>query len=120
MAVTVGYAFFPKNPKKNTRFAEFVANNVPKGSKLVARCVTAKGKKCKGKLGKVFTIKKTKKKTLKIGNLNKKYPAGVQLELIVSKKGFKTQVKIIKVRKNAKPVISTRCMLPPSTRRRSC
>ena len=93
---------------------------MPKGSKLVARCVTAKGKKCKGKLGKTFTIKKTTQRTIKIGLLNKKYPAGVQLELIVSKKGYKTQVKIVKVRKNAKPKISTKCMIPPSKKRRSC
>ena len=119
-AVTVGYAFFPKHPKKKTRFSEFVANNVPKGSKLVARCVTAKRKKCKGKLGKTLTIKKTKKKAVKISTLNKKYPAGVQLEVIVSKSGYKTQVKIIQIRKNKKPRIVTRCMTPPSKKRKSC
>ena len=78
------------------------------------------GKKCKGKLGKVTTVKKTKKKTLAIKSFNKKFPAGVQLEVIVSKAGFKTQVKIVQVRKNKVPSIVTRCQTPPSTKRKAC
>ncbi len=120
MAVSVSYSYFPDPPKTTTRFKFFVASNVPKGSKLVARCVTAKGKKCGGSLGRSFTIKKTKKKELKIPALNKKYRAGSQLEVIVSKSGFKTQVKVIKVRKNLKPKILTQCISPPATRRRGC
>jgi len=55
-----------------------------------------------------------------IGALNKKYPAGVQLEVIVSKAKFKTQVKIIQVCKNKKPKIVTKCISPPSTKRKGC
>ena len=76
MAVTVSYGYTPKFPKAKTTFFAFTAKNVPKGSKLVARCVTAKGKKCKGKLGKSSTIRKTTKKTISLKGFNRKYPAG--------------------------------------------
>jgi len=120
MAVTVSYGYSPKFPKKTTTFFAFIAKNVPKGSKLVARCATKKGKKCKGKLGKTFTIKKTAKKNLTLKTFNKKYKPGQQLEVIVSKAGFKTQIKIVQVRLNKIPNIVTRCMTPPSTRRAGC
>ena len=120
MAVTVSYGFIPKVPKSNTSFFEFLAKNVPKGSRLVAQCRTAKGKKCKGKLGKSSTIRKTTKKQIRLKGFEKKYPAGVQLEVIVSKAGFKTQVKIVQVRKNKIPSIVTRCITPGSTRRAAC
>ena len=120
MAVTVSYGYLPKFPKKNTTFFAFLAKNVPKGSKLVAQCRTAKGKKCKGKLGKSSTIKKTTKKSLRLKSLEKKYPAGMQLEVIVSKAGYKTQVKIVQVRKNKIPSIVTRCITPGSTKRTAC
>jgi len=120
MAVTVGCSYFPDPPKLTTKFKFFTASNVPKGSKVIARCVTKKLKPCKGTLGKVTTIKKTKKKEFMIGALNKKYPAGVQLEVIVSKAKFKTQVKIIQVCKNKKPKIVTKCISPPSTKRKGC
>jgi Ca2+-binding RTX toxin-like protein len=120
MAVTVSYGYAPKFPKKTTKFSAFTAKNVPKGSKLVARCVTKKGKKCKGKLGKSSTIKKTTKKTVALKTFNKKYPAGSTLEVIVSKAGYKTQIKIVQVLKNKTPNIVTRCLTPPSTKRRSC
>ena len=120
MAVTVSYGYTPKSPKANTTFIGFAARNVPKGSRLVARCVNAKGKKCKGKLGKATTVKKTTKKSVALKAFNKKYPAGSQLEVIVSKAGYKTQVKIVQVRKNKIPNIVTRCQTPPSTRRAAC
>ena len=120
MAVSVGYSYFPDPPKKTTKFKFFTAKNLPKNAKVVARCVTKKGKKCKGKLGKTFTKKKTKRKQLKIPIFNRKFPAGVQLEVTVTKSGFKTQVKIVQVRKNKIPNILTRCISPPSKKRTSC
>jgi hypothetical protein len=120
MAVTVSYGYVPKFPKKHTTFFAFTAKNVPKGSKVVAQCRTAKGKKCKGKLGKSSTVKKTKKKTMALKVFNKKYPAGTQLEVIVSKSGYKSQVKIVKVRKNKIPSIETRCITPGSKKRTAC
>ena len=120
MDVTVSYGYFPRFPKKTTKFFVFVAKNVPKGSKLVAQCRTAKGKKCKGKLGKGLTIRKTTKKQVKIKAFNKKYPAGLQLEVIVSKAGYRTKIKIVQVRKNKIPNIVTRCQTPGSAKRTSC
>ena len=110
----------PRFPKKTTQFTDFVANNVPKGSKLVARCVNKKGKKCKGKLGKPFTIKKTTKKSINLKAFRKKYPAGSFLEVIVSKAGFRDQIKITSVRKNKVPAVTTKCAAPGSKTRRSC
>lgn len=120
MAVTVSYGYIPKFPKKNTTFFAFTAKNVPKGSKVVARCVNAKGKKCRGKLGNSATIKKTTKKTLALKVFNRKYPAGSALEVIVSKSGYRTQIKIVQVRKNKIPNIVTRCQTPGSAKRTSC
>ncbi len=120
MAVTVGFNFFPRKPKKTTRFTGFVVKNIPKGSKVVAKCVTKKGKRCKGKFKKALT-KKGARGTLKIKVFNKKkYRAGNRLEVAVSNPDFRTQIKIVKINKNRGPSISTRCQTPPSKKRTRC
>jgi hypothetical protein len=119
MAVTVSFNFFPRRPKSRTTFTTFQANNLPRGSKVVARCVNAKGKKCKGRLGKTFT-KNGARGSLKLGVFKKRYPAGSQLEVIVTNAGFVTQIKIVKVRKNKIPLIQTRCQTPGASARRTC
>ena len=119
--VSISYAFFPLNPKKTTRFEGFIAKDVPKGTRITVRCVKAKnGKKCRGKLGASMTIKKTKKKTNKLKVLNRKYPAGSNLEVTFSKTGYRTKIKILKVLKNRRPVVNTKCIDPGSTKRKSC
>ena len=118
LAVQLTFGFLPLHPKKTTRFIDFVAHNVPKGSKLVGRCL---GKKCRGKLGKKFTIANTTKTNVKLKRFLKKYPAGTSLELTVSKSGFNNQIKITAIRRNKIPsVVATKCQAPGSKTRRNC
>jgi hypothetical protein len=119
MAVTVSYNFLPRKPKKTAQFTTFSVKNVPKGSKLEARCVTANGKKCKGTLGKT-TTKSNVGGTLRISSFSHTYPAGVQLEVTVTNPAYVTQVKIVKVLKNNVPSITTRCQPSGSSTRRGC
>jgi hypothetical protein len=120
-AVQLTFGFLPRHPKKTTNFFDFAAHNVPKGSTLVGRCVTTKGKKCKGRLGKAFTIKKATKKEVKLKGFLRTYPAGSILELTASKSGFNNQIKVTAVRRNKVPlVIATKCQAPGSNTRRNC
>jgi hypothetical protein len=119
MAVTVSYSFLPRKPKKTAQFTTFSVKNLPKGSKVEARCVTENGKKCKGKLGKA-TTKSNVGGTLRISSFSHSYPAGVQLEVIVTNPAYITQVKIVKVLKNKVPSITTRCQATGSSTRRGC
>jgi hypothetical protein len=119
LAVTVTFGFFPRRPRKTTRFEDFKVFSVPKGSKLVARCRTSKGKRCKGKLGKVFT-KRNARGSFRLKTFDKTYKAGMRLEVIVTNPDFVTQIKITKVRRNAKPVVITRCQKPGAKKRTRC
>ena len=92
----------------------------PEGLQARGALRQLQGKKCKGKLGKSSTIKKTTKRSISLKGFNKRYPAGSQLEVIVSKAGYKTQIKIVQVRKNKIPSILTRCQSPPSAKRGAC
>ena len=120
MAVTVSFNFFPRKPKKTTRFSAFTVKNIPRGSKVVARCVTKKGKKCKGKFGKSFTKRNARGSFgLKIFN-NKKFRVGSRLEIVVTNPAFVSQIKIISINRNKGPGIATRCQKPGSKKRIRC
>jgi hypothetical protein len=67
-----------------------------------------------------MTIKKTKKKTNRLKVLNRTYPAGSNLEVTFTKTGYRTKIKTLRVLKNRRPVVDTRCLNPGSTKRRSC
>ena len=91
------------------------------GAKVVGNCITKRGKSCKGRLKSKFT--KTLKKRGKIKAkkfLRKRYPAGVKLEVVISKKGFVSQVKTVTIRKNKEPTFVAKCMRPPSKKRVRC
>jgi Ca2+-binding RTX toxin-like protein len=113
------YGFSPRIPKKKTTFTDFVAIKVPKGSKLVANCVVKK-KKCAGKRGKTFTIKKTKKKNNKLKTFLKTYTPGNVLQVTVSKKNYKTKVVLATIRKGKVPGSSFFCVNPSTKKRTSC
>ena len=59
-ATNITFTFFPAKPKRTTRFEDFKIHSVPKGSKVVGKCLTSKGKRCGGKLRKSFTKKKAR------------------------------------------------------------
>ncbi len=109
------------DPTRVTRFQRLLLKNVAKGSKVSVKCLTKKGKRCKGKLKKGFTKKKTTKGTIRMKVFEKKkYPAGSKIEATITNPAFKTQFKTIKMRKNADPSIATRCATPPSKKRKAC
>ena len=117
--MTVAYKLF-EDPKKNTRFFRLTIKSVPPGSKVVGQCLTKKGKKCKGKLGKRFT-KNNARGNFRLKSFEKKrYPAGSRLEFVVTNPAFFTQIKIVTMKRNADPSIGTKCQDPGATRRRAC
>ena len=125
MAVKMTYVFFPSDPKATTRFKPFKLRSIPKGAKLDARCVTAKRKKCKGRAGKVFKKsfggKAPKRGRFRLKAFERTFRAGSTLEITISKPGYVTQIKIVKVRRNKDPLPGNdRCIRPPSTKRRAC
>jgi hypothetical protein len=65
--------------------------SVPRGSKVVVRCVT-----------------------------EKRYPAGSRLEFIVTNPAYFTQIKIITINRNRDPSIGTRCQDSATAPRRAC
>ncbi len=119
MAVTVSFNFFPRKPKKTTRFTAFKVKNIPRGSKVVARCVSKKGKKCKGKLGKSLT-KRNARGSFGLKLFNRKFRVGSRLEIVVTNPTFVSQIKIVSINRNKGPSIATRCQQPGSKKRIRC
>lgn len=119
MAVTVSYGFSPLRPRDTTTFTRFRAQNAPKRSRVVARCLNRRGKRCAGKLGRPKRFR-NRHRSFAVKTFLHTYRAGTRLELQVSKKGYETMVKIVKVRKNKQPDVITRCIRAPATRRVRC
>lgn len=118
-AVTVAYKL-AGDPKKTTRFVRLMIKSVPRGSKVVVRCVTKKGKRCKGALGKRFT-KRDARGSFRLKSFEKKrFPAGSRLEFIVTNPAYFTQIKIITINRNRDPAIGTRCQDSATAPRRAC
>jgi Ca2+-binding RTX toxin-like protein len=118
-AVTVAYKLFD-DPKKTTRFVRLTIKSVPRGSTVVGRCVTKRGKRCKGRLGKRFT-RSNASGSFRLKSFEKKnYPAGSRLEFIVTNPAFFTQIKTITTHRNGDPSIGTRCQDSPTSPRRAC
>jgi Ca2+-binding RTX toxin-like protein len=117
------YVFFPKHPKKTTRFAIFKLRDIPKGTHLEVRCLDKKRKPCKGHrkvFKKTFTKKQPKGGKYRLRAVEQKYRAGSSLEIMGTHAGYRTQIKIIKIIKNHDPDVDDRCLTPPSTKRKRC
>lgn len=118
-AVTVAYKL-AEDPGKTTRFVRLRINSVPRGSTVVVRCLTQKGKRCKRALRKRFT-KRNANGSFRLKSFEKKrFPAGSRLEFIVTNPAYYTQIKIIKINRNRDPSISTRCQDSATSPRRAC
>ena len=119
-AVTV-FFHFPDDPTSVTLFDTFTISNVPKGAKVVGNCLTRRGKSCKGSLKSKFTLKQKKRRTIKAKKFTqRRYPAGSKLEVVVSKKGFKNQIKTVTIRNGKQPGLTTRCQKPGAKKRTQC
>ena len=119
MATQVGFVFFPRRPKETTRFTEIVVRNVPRGSTLVAKCLTASGRRCGGESRKAFT-KRGARGTVRVGRFERRYRAGTKVEVTITNPAFITQIKTLSVRRNRAPGVSTRCRPPGSSKRIRC
>ena len=97
MAVTVSYGYAPKSPKKSTTFSAFMAKNVPKGSKLVARCVTKQGQEVQGQARQELDDQEDDQEDRPARRASTRSTRPAAARGIVSKAGFKTQVKIVQV-----------------------
>ena len=103
IASTVSFNF--PSPRSTTKFTVFVVKGVPAGSLIKATC---KGKAC-GKKKITQTVKKAKG-TVKLKKFQRKFKAGSVLEVRVSKPGMEGIVKLVSIKKNKNPVISTKCL----------
>ncbi|HET8952925.1 MAG TPA: hypothetical protein VFN44_20545 [Solirubrobacteraceae bacterium] len=119
MGATVSYSFFPRHPRRSTRFSGFRVGNVPRGSTVVGRCLTAAGKACKGRLKPGF-LKTGAGGSLRVRAFDRRYPAGTRLEVVISNPAYRSQIKTVLVRANKRPRLGTRCQAPGTTTRSSC
>ena len=109
-----------KDPTRVSIFERIDLTNVARGSRVSVRCLTAKGKRCKGRLKAGFTKRNARGKIRLKPFERKKYPAGSRIDATITNKGFKTQFKTLVIRRGANPTIVTRCAIPPSKKRRAC
>jgi hypothetical protein len=119
MAVQVSYRFRPINPRRFTRLGHVILENVPPGSKVVARCRTKAGGKCRKKLRKSFT-KRHADGRVRIRAFERRYPVRSRLEIRISHPDYLTQVKTLVIRRHSGPRIVNRCELPDSKRLTTC
>lgn len=119
MAAQVSFGFRPRNPRRFTRLDHVILENVPRGSKVVARCRTKAGRACKKKLRKSFT-KRHASGRLRIKAFERRYPVRSRLVIRISNPDYLTQVKTLVIRRHRGPRIINRCELPDSTRLTSC
>ncbi len=119
MGATVSYAFFPQRPRRSTRFSGFRVGNVPKGSTVTGRCLTAAGRPCTGRRKPGF-LKTGARGSLRVNAFDRRYPAGTRLEVVISNPAYRSQIKTVFVRANRRPRIATRCQTPGTTKRGSC
>ena len=118
--IVIGMPFaFSKSTKKFTIFTVLQIRAIPIGSLLKVSCKAPKGKKCPG--GASFT-KRNAFGTVNLKQwLKKKLPAGTKLTATVTKPGnFIGAVKIMTVKKKARPSFVDRCIAPGTTRAVGC
>jgi PKD repeat protein len=92
----------------------------PHGSIAEVRC---KGKGCPAKKvsrAKIKTHKKTGSKTIHFRRFERFLPAGVELQVSVTKKGMVGKYTRIKIRKLALPSRTDRCLLPDAKKPSAC
>ena len=97
--------------RKGVRLRLFLVN-APAGSKIVVRC---RGKKCP------FSKKSRAAKALRLRTIEKRfYPAGVKIEVFVTKPGMIGKYTRFKIRKAKAPTRTDRCLMPGSNKPVRC
>jgi len=110
--------FVQKSTNAFTTFTELSVKGIPSGSTLKVTCKAPKGKKCPTKS---FT-KKNASGTVSLKKfLKKKLAAGTKVTATVTKPGnFIGAVKIMTIKKKARPSFVDRCIKPGSKKAGSC
>lgn len=116
--VVVTLAFFANAKKASTKFTTLQIKNVPLGAEVKVTCT---GKRCpKGLTGKGY-VKKNAFGTVSLKQFIKSsLRSGNTITVVVSKPDAIAAVKVLKVRSNKKPLISTKCLPPGATTPVSC
>ena len=119
MAVTIAFAAFP-SPGATSRFTDLIVKNIPRGSRLVARCLTPRGRRCGGAARRTITVDSSRGNVVLRRFQRRRYRPGTRIEAVVAHPDFITQVKIFTVRRNRSPRITERCLTPGSSKRERC
>jgi hypothetical protein len=108
-------------PRRTTTFTQISITGVPAGSKVVARCLTPKGRRCAGRRLKKAFVKARARGALRIRRFERRrLRPGMRIDIAISNPAYVTQIKIITVRKNRLPRIGTRCRRPGEPARTRC
>ena len=101
--------FVQKSTNKFTTFTQLQVKGIPQGSLLKVTCKAPKKKKCPG--GKTFTKRNARGAVSLTKWLKKKLAAGTTLTATVTKPGnFIGAVKIMTIKKKARPSFVDRCL----------
>jgi hypothetical protein len=111
--------FVKKSTNKFTTFTQLDVKGIPRNSTLKVACKAPKKKKCPG--GRTFT-KRSARGTVSLKKwLKKKLPAGTKMTVTVTKPGnFTGAVKIMTVKKRARPSFADRCLKPGAKKPTRC
>ena len=93
-----------------------VIKEIPRGALLRVTCDPPGKRKCPAK---TFT-KRNPKRSVSVRSFRKLYRAGTVIQARVTKPGQIGAVKLLKLRKLKKPVLSTRCLPEGAKRPQAC
>ena len=102
--------------RRATRINDLVIKEIPRGAVLRVTCDPPGSRRCPAK---TFT-KRNAKRTVKVRSFRKTFRAGTVIQARVTKPGLVGAVKLLKIRKAKKPVLSTRCLPAGAKRPQAC
>ena len=116
LGITMPFAF-SKSTKQYTIFTLLQIKGIPSASTLKVTCKAPKGKKCPAK----SWTKRNAKGTISLKKwLKKRLPAGSTLTATITKSGRIGAVKIMTVKKRARPSFADRCLKPGAKKPTRC
>jgi hypothetical protein len=117
--INVTLSFFAtKAGAKSTTFSRLQVKSVPRGATVTVKCT---GKGCPKGLTKSGFVKKNASGTVSLAAFIKKaIPTTSTITVTVSKPGFTSAVKTLKIRKSKSPEVTTRCLPAGAKKPVSC
>jgi hypothetical protein len=111
IVVTLGFSF--TSIRKATKLANLVVKNLPAGSTVTVKCP-------KGCANKTFKKAKARGQLLLKPVVKKPLKLGTEITVIVSKPGFSSAVKVLKIRARKAPLVTTLCQPEGSSKPAAC